>query len=230
MAFVTPFGSIEVAVSSKIAIFTLGSGTKVYYRTKEFGTTAPQWIYQQDITANSETVLTPGSSYDKVRIDAGPIHEVEYVTGSAPTCTLLESSATTSAELDVLDGTVSSVTFTPAAGGANVSEVTIAFFDAAGSAITSNLVFEWWLSDAATGLGITGTAASGTVAVKSGEGSDLSVLTAKKHTVSQTKASLGTYVLEITDTSKTGFYVCVKHPVTGVIQVSDALVTADYGS
>lgn len=230
MGIIVANGSKEIAVSSKIAIFTLGAEAKVYYRTLEYGTTPQRWEYQQTISANTETVLTPGSSYDTVRIDGALIEPVYYETGSDPHVTVVDATTSTPAELDILDAAVDTITFTPAAGGANVSEVTIAFFDAAGSAITSNLSFEWWLSDAATGLGITGTAASGTVQAKSSEGTDLSVLTAKKHTVSQTKASVGTYVLEITDTAKTGFYVCAKHPVTGVINVSSVLQTADYGS
>lgn len=123
-----------------------------------------------------------------------------------------------------------SITFSAAAGGANVCEVTISLKNSAGTVITTNRNFTVWLSDAATGLGITGTGASDTVTAKTGEGTVLSALTAKKHLAVQTKASTGTFVLEITDTAKTAFYVCAELPATGQIFVSDVLETADYGS
>ena len=68
-------------------------------------------------------------------------------------------------------------------------------------------MFLLWLSDAATGLGLAATAASGAVAVKGTDGFDIGILTAKKALVCQTKAD-GTYILSITDTSKTLYYVC----------------------
>jgi hypothetical protein len=120
-------------------------------------------------------------------------------------------------------------TFAPAAGAANVCEVTIQPRDGAGNALAGIRNLELWLSDAATGAGLTGTTASGAVAVKSNEGTDLTDLAAKKHKLVQTKAA-GTYVLSITDSAKTGFYVCVRHPVTGVPIVSAQLQTADYGA
>ena len=120
------------------------------------------------------------------------------------------------------------ITFAPAAGGANVCEVTIAVKDAAGATLAGIRNLEIWLSDAATGAGLTGTAASGTVTAKTAEGTVLTALTAKKHLIGQTKAA-GTFVLEITDTAKTGFYVAVALPGTGVPVISDQLVTGDYG-
>lgn len=341
-SMVTPNGSIEVAVSSKIALYTEGNDTKIYYKTIAYGATPPQWVYNSTLTAGTESVLTPGASYDTVRIDSDSAYPTFYQTGATPVteagdfggvtpgtvtagkvlivdsnkdlsalrnvtvtnldagasgtagtvdvfpttaskgklqlvCTdqtgdttvtvnanamgqattvnladpgaaasyvvqstaaltlaeadILDGATVTTAELNQLDAAVASITFAAASAAANVCEVTMSFKDAAGSVITGkNWTFEWWLSDAATGLGITGTAASGTVQAKSGEGSDLTALTAKKHTISQTKASAGTYVLEITDTAKTQFYVCAKHPLTGEIQVSAQLQTADYGS
>jgi len=121
-----------------------------------------------------------------------------------------------------------SFTFAAAAGATNVANVTITPKDAGGTALTGISNLEIWLSDAGTGAGITGTTASGTVTAKSGEGTVLSALTAKKHLIGQTKAA-GTFVLEITDTAKTGFYVCVANPVTGLISASDVLVTGNYG-
>lgn len=119
-------------------------------------------------------------------------------------------------------------TFSIAAGGSNVSEVTIQLKDGAGNNIATARVFEVWLSDAATGLGLTATTASGTVTAKSASGTVLTALTAKKHIRAQTKAD-GSFILEITDTAKTTFYVAVSIPGTGAIVVSSQLATASYG-
>lgn len=130
-----------------------------------------------------------------------------------------------------LSGTAipSAVSLAAAAGGANVCEVTITVQDNAGNTLAGNWPLMIWLSDDAGGEGLTGTSASGTVQAKSNEGTDLSVLTAKKHLTAVTKDA-GTYVLEITDAAKTGFYVGVG--VLGALAqgVSAALASGDYGS
>jgi len=125
-------------------------------------------------------------------------------------------------------GSPASFTFAAAAGGSNVAEVTITPRDAAGAALAGVRNIDVWLSDAATGAGITGTTASGTVTAKSGEGTVLTAYTAKKHIAAQTKAA-GTFVLEITDSAKTGFYVCVRNPATGLVSASAQLVTGNFG-
>lgn len=119
-------------------------------------------------------------------------------------------------------------TFAAAAGGANVSEVTITVTDEAGTTVARPLIFDVWLSDAATGVGLTGTSASGTVTVKSASGAVIGTHTAKKALRVQALAA-GTFILEITDTAKTAFYVCAQTP-EGIVSVSDQLETADYGA
>lgn len=126
----------------------------------------------------------------------------------------------------VMTGFASSVAFAAASAASNICEVTITVKDNEGNAIAAAHMLDWWLSDASTGIGLTSTSASGTVAVKSASGTDIKVDTAKKHTRVQTKVD-GTYILEITDTAKTGFYVCAK--VGDKIFVSPQLVTGDYG-
>jgi len=121
------------------------------------------------------------------------------------------------------------VTFSAAAGASNVCNVTITVKNAAGTAIASPFILTVWLSDAATGVGLTGTSASGTVQAKSASGADLGPLTAKKALVVQTLAT-GVYILEITDTAKTAFYVCATVPGTGAIKISTQLATANYGT
>lgn len=124
---------------------------------------------------------------------------------------------------------VTNNSFTIAAGGANVSEIAIALLDGAGNAKASPLPMNVWLSDAATGAGLTGTSASGTVQAKSASGADFAALTAKKALLVQPLAT-GIYTLEITDSAKTGFYVCIQNPFTGEVSVSRQLVTGDYGA
>ena len=75
---------------------------------------------------------------------------------------------------------------------------------------------------------MTSTSASGTVTAKSASGADFGALTAKKAFIAQSLAT-GIFILEITDTAKTGFFVCVQNPVTGEVNVSRVLVGGDYG-
>jgi len=120
-------------------------------------------------------------------------------------------------------------TFTPAAGGANVCEVTIQAKDEDGADLARAVPFLLWLTDAATGIGLTGTAASGAVAAKAASGTDFAALTAKKAIIAQTKAD-GSYVLSITDTAKTLYYVAAMALGYGVPSVSAQLEATDYGS
>jgi len=120
------------------------------------------------------------------------------------------------------------VAFSIASAGSNISEITITFQDATGATVAVANPFLLWLSDAATGAVLTTTAASGTVTAKSASGDDFGALTAKKAFIAQSLAT-GVFILEITDSAKTGFFVCVQNPVTGEVNVSDQLVTADYG-
>jgi hypothetical protein len=121
--------------------------------------------------------------------------------------------------------------FAITAGAANVSEIAISMLDGTGTGtlVADAAPMNVWLSDAATGAGLTGTSASGTVQAKSASGADFGVLTAKKALVAQPLAT-GIYTLEITDTAKTGFYVCIQNPFTGAVSVSRQLVTGDYGA
>lgn len=117
--------------------------------------------------------------------------------------------------------------FTPAAGSANVCEVTIQIKDGSGTAVAYPVVLDVLLSDASTGTGLTATTASGAVAAKASSGTDLSTLVSKKALKVQTKAD-GTYILSITDTGKTAFYVVANIPGVAPV-VSSVLTTANYG-
>lgn len=127
------------------------------------------------------------------------------------------------------ENVVTDSSFAIAAGGANVCEITVTLKDGANAIKASAIPFEIWLSDDADGIGLTATSASGTVQAKSGGGADFGALTAKKALAVQALGT-GLYILEITDTAKTGFYIAIKNPFTGNIAVSRQLVTGDYGA
>ncbi|MCK5617725.1 hypothetical protein KAR91_88490 [Candidatus Pacearchaeota archaeon] len=122
-----------------------------------------------------------------------------------------------------------SFSFAFTAGAANVAEVAISVLDGTAALLAGARPFKAWLSDSATGVGLTATSASGTVQAKSASGADLGVLTAKKALEVQPLAT-GIYTLEITDTAKTAFYVAVQCPYSGHVVVSRVMVTGDYGA
>lgn len=126
----------------------------------------------------------------------------------------------------VIPGSGTSVHISAAAGAANISDVTFQVQDGAGNNITGVFNFEVYLSDAATGAGLTATTASGTVTAASGGGVVRSTLTAKKDLLVQTNAS-GVFVLEITDTAKTHFYPVAS--MNGAVTVGTQLTTPNYG-
>jgi hypothetical protein len=120
------------------------------------------------------------------------------------------------------------VTFAPAAGASNVCEITITVKNGAGTATAAPTNLDVWLSDAATGAGLTATTASGAVTAKTSSGAVLGTYTAKMALRVQTLAT-GVFILSITDTAKTGFYVCATVPGSGATAVSAQLVTGNYG-
>ncbi len=124
-------------------------------------------------------------------------------------------------------GVPAGITLSPAAGGSNVCEVTVTVVDGAGAAIAKVFTLDLWLSDAASGAGLTATSASGNVEAKTSSGVVLQAVTAKKHLRVQTLAT-GVFVLSITDTAKTAFKVCVSNPATGLPHIV-TLATGNYG-
>ena len=124
------------------------------------------------------------------------------------------------------EGRVSALTFAVAAGGANVATVTIQAVNFEGAAVAGVRNVFLWLSDSASGIGATGTTASGTVAATTG--TELVDLTAKKVKIVQTDAT-GKIVLAITDTAKTAFKVCYQLTDNDAAVVGATLATASYG-
>jgi len=118
--------------------------------------------------------------------------------------------------------------YTIAAGGANVCEVTLTVQDGHGATIAKGVPLLVWLSDDSAGVGLTSTSASGTVQAKSASGADFAALMAKKALIVQPLAT-GLYILEITDSAKTAFYVAAQVPFSGLPTVSRVLASGDYG-
>lgn len=112
----------------------------------------------------------------------------------------------------------------------NITLITITPCDKDGSQISHSdskpVSYLVYLSDSASGLGITATTASGAVAAGS-KGAVLATETASKALRVISDAN-GEFQLSITDTAKTLFYVCFVNPATGVVYTSRRLVTGDY--
>lgn len=121
-----------------------------------------------------------------------------------------------------------SVTFAIAAGTTNEALITCTVKDGHGNAMTSPVPINVWLSDAADGEGLTATTASGAVAAGTSGGAVLGTLTTKKALLCQT-TDAGVFILSITDSAKTGFYVAAASLFTGQTNVSAQLVTGNYG-
>ena len=112
---------------------------------------------------------------------------------------------------------------------ANIANVTFQLQDALGAAVAGVFEFDIMLSDAATGLGLTATTASGGIAAASSGGTVLGVLTTSKAVRVQTNAS-GAFILAITDTAKTGFYPVAYVGAYLQATVGAQLTTASYHS
>jgi hypothetical protein len=166
---------------------------------------------------------------DGVTSTAAELNIMDGVTSTAAELNIMDGVTATAAELNITDNMVASLSFAAASAAANVSEVTITVLDAAGSTIAGVHTLDVWLSDAATGEGLTGTTASGTVTAKAASGAVIDTFTAKKSLRVQTLAT-GVFILEITDSAKTGFYVCAEEPSTGATNISTQLVSGDYGA
>ena len=110
-------------------------------------------------------------------------------------------------------------------GSANISLVTFQVGDISGNAVSGVFDLDVYLSDAATGVGLTSTTASGGIA-DGASGHTLSIMTAAKALRVQTDAT-GKYILSITDTAKTTFYPCAVLAMNG-ITVGAQLTAASY--
>lgn len=115
-----------------------------------------------------------------------------------------------------------------AAGAANVCNVSFQLSDMTAKSVSMPSLFEIWLSDAATGAGLTAATATGGIAAVATFGIVWSIQTAAKALRVQANAA-GLFKLAITDTAKTAFYPCALNLATGYVVVGTQLITANYG-
>lgn len=141
---------------------------------------------------------------------------------------ILKKLGLTPTQRTYLDGLVYTVTMAAAAGSANVAEVTLTVKNADGTALAVPTVIDFYISDAATGIGLTASAPSTGIAAKTSNGALVGTLTSTKAIRIITKAD-GTAIIQITDTGKTAYYPVVVNPVTGAPIVGTQLITANYG-
>jgi hypothetical protein len=126
----------------------------------------------------------------------------------------------TAAELNALDDAPVTVTIGLAAGAANIMRVTVTIKDGAGTAIDVPFLIEWWISEAATGIGLTADTISGDVVAVSG--TEWDQVTDKKRYRYLTAAT-GIFSFDIEDSAKPADqYIAVVHPLTGKLIVSAA--------
>ena len=134
----------------------------------------------------------------------------------------------------VPEGVARYLTFTPAVGASSTKcALTIQVVDAYGNAVKESFVFWLWLSNAATGIGLS--AYSDTIAVLSGGGADIltETVTTVKAILCQTLAT-GKYILDITEATTADqpkIYVAAMipgGPNSGRIAVSRILTADDF--
>lgn len=155
---------------------------------------------------------------DYLRLSKGATIRVQNANGSETTVDLTELSA--------LDATIASAVPVLTAGAAtDEMDITITVKDAGGNTIAGLHNLEVWITDDATALSLTATAASG--ALTAVDGAILSVLTAKKHVTCVTPAT-GIINLSLVDSVNTADeFVVVKLP-NGLYSISAASVAGSY--
>lgn len=102
-------------------------------------------------------------------------------------------------------------------------DITITAKDAAGATIADVFGFDWWISEAATGIGLTAESYSGTVTAS--VGAILTAFTAKKHFAAQTAATGIFTATAVASANPTDQYVVVQLP-SGDLVVSAASGTS----
>ena len=103
-------------------------------------------------------------------------------------------------------------------------DITITVQDEDGVAITDVFHLEWWISEAATGIGLTADSYSGDVTT--GTGTEMEEVTSKKHFRGLTDANGVLVATAVDSANPTDQYVAVKHPVSGEVIVSAASGTS----
>lgn len=135
MSVLYPNGTKDVAVSADIAIFTEGT-CQVYYQLAAGN--IPSVPFLSSTVSNGTVTLTPGSSYDTVRLEAGT-EKVYYLAGSSPVLSVKKmnsvdlstpqgapAAATVSATLTAANLTAGIITVNQGASGATAQTLPLA--------------------------------------------------------------------------------------------------------
>ena len=138
------------------------------------------------------------------------------------TVTNIQNVTSTAAELNLLDNQVASVSFAVAAGAADVCVITGTLKDAAGATIAASRPLILYISEAATGIGITADTYSTGASVTTG--TLLVALTANKAWLINTHTD-GTFAISITDTAKPADQYLVAIDPQGQLSISGASST-----
>lgn len=126
----------------------------------------------------------------------------------------------TDAELNLLDNVVASVSWAVAAGATNVCILTGTLKDAAGATIAASRPIDVYISEVATGIGITADSYSTGASIITG--TELIALTANKAWRINTHTD-GTFAISITDTGQPADqYAVAIIPTTGKLSISAA--------
>lgn len=135
------------------------------------------------------------------------------------------------AEINALDGIAVTTTIALAASATTDGmEFTITAKDAAGATVAGVHALEVWISEAATGIGLTADSYSGTVTAVSTFGSIHTALTAKKHFLVVTNAAGIFKGLAVDSANPTDQYVVAKNPLGAGVIVSAASGTSWEGA
>ena len=118
------------------------------------------------------------------------------------------------------------VTYSAASGAANTCNLTIQVVDNEGFALSVVTTFLLWVSDAATGAGLSSHANTSELTCSTGQ--LMAILTTEKAWLVQSDAT-GKVVAVITDTSKTAYYPAVQIGMHSAPRVAAVLATANYG-
>lgn len=153
--------------------------------------------------------------------DPTEIDTLEGVTATTAELNLLDGVTATTAELNLNDAVGATVTIGLAASATTDGmDITITVKDAAGATLAAVHALEIWMSEAATGIGLTADTYSGTLTASTG--AILTALTAKKH-FSVMTAATGIFVGTLVDSANPADqYVVVKNPFNGKVIVSAA--------
>lgn len=164
----------------------------------------------------SEKIL---DSISSGRGDPEIIDTLEAVTASTAELNILDGVTSTTAELNMNDDSAATITVAIAASATTDGmDITVTAKDAAGSTIDAVHCLEMWMSEAATGIGLTGDTYSGDLTA--GTGAILSAHTAKKHW-SVVTAATGIFVGTLVDSANpTDQYVAVRNPFNSKVVVS----------